>query len=286
MNSIKEHLTEIYIQLDEFFKAHPRLARQRRSPNDEPKLTDLEVLSVALMQGYFRTQTLKRVYHLVRANDPYAVKHWASYQHWLQRLHALTPQLQMVLAASFALSPGAARCYVIDSKPIPVCLPIRHGRVRLLREDGAYFGKTSKGWFFGFKLHLLRHIEGRILNVVLTPGNWDDREVALALGLNVDDGVVLADLGYRGEAIQELLLEGADLLLLTRADAPDKRALLSTLRQCIETTFSQLWHLFIDRIQARSWRGLWNTLLLKLIYFQWSQDGSSDRLIQLNTGVK
>ncbi|MCI0420808.1 MAG: transposase, partial [Acidobacteria bacterium] len=125
----------------------------------------------------------------------------------------------------------------------------------------------------GFKLHLLRHIDGRILNVILTPGNWDDREVALALGVNVDEGVILADLGYRGDAAQDLLLEEARMLLITKADAWDKRALLSTLRQGIETTFGQLWRLFVDRLHARSWRGLWNAILLKLIYFQWSQAG-------------
>lgn len=273
MNSIKEHLTEIYSQLDDFFKAHPHLQRQRTSPNNEPLLTDVEVMTIALMQGYFRNEDLKHVYDLVRANDPGALRRWCSYQQWVARLHALTAPLQAVLAASCALDVGAACLYVMDSKPIPVCLSIRHGRVRLLRDEGAYFGKSSKGWFFGFKLHVLRHIDGRLLNVILTPGNWDDRDAALALGVNVSDGVVLADLGYRGETTHDLLAEEANLLLITRADVPEKRALLSTVRQCIETTFSQLWHLFIDRIHARSWRGLWNTLLLKLIYFQWSQAG-------------
>ena len=273
MNSIKQHLTEIYARLDNCFKDHPHLHRHRRSPNDEPPLTDVEVIAIALMQGYLRQEHLKRVYELVRANDPHALKRWCSSQQWLARLHALTGQLQGVLELSFALSEGADHLYVMDSKPIPLCLPIRHGRVRVLREEGAYFGKTSKGWFFGFKLQVLRHIDGRLLNVVLTPGNWDDRAAALALGWAVNSGVVVADLGYRGSAAQDLLEEEAALLLITRADVPDKRELLSTVRQCLETTFSQLWPLFIDRVQARSWRGLWNTLLLKLIYFQWTQAG-------------
>jgi hypothetical protein len=276
MNSIKEHLTEIYAQLDEFFKQHPKLQRQRRSNNAAPKFTDVEVITLALMQSYFRTEDLKRVYCLVLANDPRAFPHLVAYQQWIQRLHALTPQLQAVLAASCAQQLGATCWYLMDSKPIPLCLPIRHGRVQLLREDGAYFGKTKKGWFWGFKLHLIRHLDGRILNVILTPGNWDDRDAALALGFNVASGVVLADLGYRGEATQDLLLEEADLLLVTKADLtgqPDQRALLSTLRQGIETTFSQLWRQFIDRVHPRSWRGLWNSILLKLIYFQWSETG-------------
>lgn len=60
--------------------------------------------------------------------------------------------------------------FLIDVKPIPVCLPLRHWRVQLLRNDGAYFGKTSKGWFFGFKLHVLA-AEKKICGFILTPGN-------------------------------------------------------------------------------------------------------------------
>jgi hypothetical protein len=60
--------------------------------------------------------------------------------------------------------------------PIPLCHRLGQGRVRTLNEDGAWFGKTSKGWFFGFKPHTLIYSEGLIVNAVLKPGNWDDCE--------------------------------------------------------------------------------------------------------------
>ena len=37
-------------------------------------------------------------------------------------------------------------------------------------------GKTSTGWFFGFKLHLVFNDRGELLNLMLTPGNTDDRQ--------------------------------------------------------------------------------------------------------------
>jgi len=36
-------------------------------------------------------------------------------------------------------------------------------------------GKTSVDWFFGFKLHLVVNDRGELLNIILTPGNTDDR---------------------------------------------------------------------------------------------------------------
>ena len=145
--------------------------------------------------------------------------------------------------------------------------------MRLLREDGARFGKTSKGWFFGFKLPVLRHVAGRIVNLVLTPGNWDDRAPALALLEAVEGGVTLGDLGYRGKQRAEEWAEEAGMLVLTRADAPEKKSLLAQVRQGIETSFSQLWHRFLDRVFSRSWRGLWNTVQLKVIHYNLCQAG-------------
>jgi hypothetical protein len=37
-------------------------------------------------------------------------------------------------------------------------------------------GKSTMGYFFGFKLHLVINDKGEILNFVITPGNVDDRE--------------------------------------------------------------------------------------------------------------
>jgi len=185
----------------------------------------------------------------------------------MTRLHALTGTIGALLQATTQQLNSSAAFYLIDAKPLPVCHPVRHRRVRLLREDGAWFGKTSKGWFFGFKLHVLRHIDGRIVNLVLTPGHWDDRAPALALLEGVEGGVTLGDLGYRGKQRAAEWAAEAGMLVLTRADAPEKKCLLAQVRQGIETSFSQLWHRFLDRVFSRSWRGLWNTVQLKVIHY-------------------
>ena len=165
--------------------------------------------------------------------------------------------------------------YLLDSKPIPVCNPMRHGRVRLLREEGAYFGKNKAGWYFGFKLHVLAHHNGAILCAFVTPANWDDRDVALALAQAVDGGTLLADLGYRdAKALEPLLWDEWDLLLVTPAHAGhDHRALVSSVRERIETCFSGLWSRFVDRVFSRSFHGLWNTIKLKMLHYNLCQAG-------------
>jgi Transposase DDE domain len=264
--TVEDQMTRSYCFVDDFFKTPPGLAQGRHSPHAHPHFSDAEVLTSALLQGAFEVATRKQTYGLVAQNWRRAFPLWPSDKQWLTRVHPLLPQVGGLWALTCTQAARAARLYLLDSKPIPLCLPIRHGRVRLLRDEGAYFGKTSKGWFFGFKLHLLRHIDGRVLNVVLAPGNYDDRVPALTLVQAVDGGVTLGDLGSRGPECVMALAEEAQMLLITRDQAPTHRVLLSPVRQQVETTFSQLWRKVVDRVFSRSWSGLWNTLQLKVLY--------------------
>jgi hypothetical protein len=262
---IEQQMTQIYVFVDDYLKSHEKIAIWRQSPNSRPEFSDSEVLTIAIMQGCFGVDSLKQAYDKVAENYLAAFPHLCSYKQWIARLHKLDFLTGKIFEAiSFA---GRDSLYLADSKPIPVCHPIRHGRVRLLRDDGAYWGKTSKGWFFGFKLHTIYDINGCVISAILTPGNVDDRDCLLPLALSVDGGILIVDLGYKGEDAAISVAEDADILLIRRTDAPNQRELISSVRQRIETLFSQLCRNFIDKVFSRSWLGLWNTIKLKLIHY-------------------
>lgn len=271
--SINDQLIEIYYFVDEFLKTHPQFAQWRESNNRAPKFSDAEVITIALMQGYFGCATLSQTYHLVLANASPAFPHLCSYKQWLARLHAVSPLIGLLVLVSSVRPREEIKLFTIDSKPIPVCHPLRHSRVRLLRQDGAYFSKCTKGWFFGFKLHAIVNQHGLTVGAILTPANTDDRDAAPALAWATEGGLCLGDWGYRGQEVQDLLIEEADLLLLTTAEVGDKRPLVCSLRERVETTFSQLWSRFVDRVFSRSWNGLWNTIKLKLLHLNLCLNG-------------
>jgi hypothetical protein len=265
-------MTAIYCLVDDFLKARPALAAWRRSNHRAPAFTDAEVITVALLQGCFGCATLKRTYYLVRNNYKGAFPLLPSYAQWLSRLHALSPLVGRLLSQSFWALPD--HLFVIDSKPIPVCKPIRHGRVRLLRDEGAYWGKNKAGWYFGFKLHALAHHNGAILCAFLTPANVDDRDAACALADAVEGAAVLADVGYLdAKDLEPLLWQEWGLLLITPAHAGEQRPLVSSVRERIETTFSGLWSQFIDRVLSRSFQGLWSTIKLKMLHYNLTKAG-------------
>jgi hypothetical protein len=179
--SIEHQMTEIYCFVDDYLAARPALSGWRPSPHAAPRFTDAEVITIALLQGPLGVASLKKSYRMVAKNWRSAFPHLPTYTQWVNRLHRLTRQVGALLEATCGHGSAQARLYLVDSKPIPLCHPLRHGRVRL-REDGARFGKCSKGWFFGFKLHAVRHIAGRVMSLILTPANWNTQLHALRRG--------------------------------------------------------------------------------------------------------
>jgi hypothetical protein len=227
------------------------------------------VLTWALWPGCLGLASRKQTDRLVAQahHDRSAFPHRCSDPPGRARLPALAAPIRALLRSPTEIPPESPAFYLIDAQPLPVCHRRRPGRVRRLREDGAYGGKTSQGWFFGCQLPVLRHSNGRMVNLILTPGNGNDRAPVLALLDGVEGGVTLGDLGYGGKQRTEEGAEEAGMLVLTRADAPEQKYLLAPVRQAMETSFSQRWYQFLDRVFSGSGCGLWNTVPRKVILY-------------------
>ncbi|MDE6708633.1 MAG: transposase [Oscillospiraceae bacterium] len=95
----------------------------------------------------------------------------------------------------------------IDSAPIRVCDNHRICTHHLFSEY-AKRGKSSMGWFYGFKLHLIINDQREILSFCLTSGNVDDRNEAVMDALTKQIfGKLFADRGYVSAKLFEKLLE-------------------------------------------------------------------------------
>ena len=93
----------------------------------------------------------------------------------------------------------------IDSTSVSVCKNKRIPRHKVF--DGiAQRGKTTMGYFYGFKLHFIINDKGEILSFVITPGNVDDREpLKDKKFIEKIKGKLYADKGYISQKITEVL---------------------------------------------------------------------------------
>lgn len=162
-----------------------------------------------------------------------------------QRFVELMPRVLIPLLAYFQHHKG--RCTgisFVDATSLAVC----HNR-RITRHHVfaglAQRGKTTMGWFYGFKLHLVINDHGEILAFSLTPGNVDDRHPVPQLTQALF-GKLFADKGYLSHKLFLSLFErGLELITAVRKNMPNRLMALSDkllLRQrsIIETINDQL----------------------------------------------
>ncbi len=116
---------------------------------------------------------------------------------------------------------------------------------------------------------------GLARRAILTQGFISGRDPAPTLAEVVTGGSCLADLRYCGTALQIQLWYDGEVLLLTPADgvAGQAKALVSSLRERIETIFLHLLSSFVDRVYPCSWNGMRATIKLKILHFNPASTG-------------
>lgn len=89
----------------------------------------------------------------------------------------------------------------IDSTDIPVCL-FKNANSHKTMKELAKFGKSTKGMYFGFKLHLISDLRRKILALKFTSANVHDTKVVIPLSKDLE-GIFVADAGYISKKLQE-----------------------------------------------------------------------------------
>ena len=133
----------------------------------------------------------------------------------------------------------------IDATSLAVCKNPRIHSHKVFAEL-AERGKTSTGWFFGFKLHLIFNDRGELLNLSLTPGNMDDRKPVPKMVRKLF-GKLFADKGYISKKLSEELLRTFNVQLISGIRSNMKNVLMPLMdklllrkRAIVETIIDQL----------------------------------------------
>jgi len=197
----------------------------------------------------------------------YVVKHMTS------EFPALPSYTRFIELMSEVLIPLAAfmqrRCHsgkgvaFVDATPLRVCQNLRIPRHKTFKEVAGR-SKSSTGWFYGFKLHLVVDDKGEILSFMITRGNVDDRTPVPTLVKNYL-GKLFGDKGYVSKKLTELLSQD-NVELITTLRKNMKPRLLNLLdklllrkRSIIETINDQLKN--ISQIEHSRHRSLTNCMI-------------------------
>lgn len=89
----------------------------------------------------------------------------------------------------------------IDSTNIPVCL-FKNANAHKTMKGLATFGRSSKGTYFGLKLHIISDFTRKLLTFRFTAANVDDRELVMPLSKELW-GILIGDAGYISAKLAE-----------------------------------------------------------------------------------
>ena len=240
-------LTELYCCIDDFWKSFKRewdmhligTGKSKRGP--EAELTIPEMMTIVILFHQSNYRTFKYFYFYVcdymRKDFPQLI----SYSRFVYLMKNLFIPLFAYLLQRRGEITGIA---FIDSTSIDICHNKRIKRNKVFK-GLAKRGKTTSGWFYGFKLHLIINEKGEILAFQLTPGNIADVSIVKTLSKGIF-GKLFGDKGYiSAELTKSLLQQGIELFTAIRSNMKQKLMrltdkILLRKRSIIETVNDQL----------------------------------------------
>jgi hypothetical protein len=176
-------------------------ARGKRGPKPVLSLSEVMTIIIHFHQSNYRHFKVYYTQHVMvhlRSEFPNLV----SYNRFVELMPGALLPLTAYLRTHLAVATGIA---FIDSTPLAVCHNRRIARHKVF--DGlAARGKTSMGWFYGFKLHLIVNDQGELITFYLTPGNVDDRKPVPHMAKNLW-GKLFGDKGYISQPLFDQLFE-------------------------------------------------------------------------------
>ena len=226
-----------------------------------PRLSPSEIMTILIHfhQSHYRTfKAYYTEYVLIHCRSEFPAL--VSYNRFVE----LTPAVIVPLSAYLQQRQGnCTGLAFVDATAIKVCHNKRIPRHQVFAGIAAR-GKTTMGWFYGFKLHLIVNDRGEILACRLTPGNIDDRKPLPYLAKTLF-GKLCGDKGYISQPLfDQLLAQGLELITPRRKNMqkrlmPPEDKLLLRKRSIIETSNDQLKN--ISQIEHTRHRSIANFLV-------------------------
>jgi Transposase DDE domain len=260
-------IVALFCDVDDFcqeFEPHWRqrlLGSGERLRLRESRLCLSEVMTVVISFHQSGYRTFKDYFlRYVTPHLHWAFPHLVSYSRFVELMTEALVPLCAYLQTRKGQSQGVA---FIDSTLLAVCHPKRSARHRVFA-GLARWGRSSLGWCYGFKLHLLINDVGELLACRLTTANVDDRVPVPTLVTGVA-GKIFGDRGYISQALfADLFAHGVQLITTLRKDMKNKLLplmdkLLLRKRSLIETVNDQLKN--ISQIEHSRHRSVANFLV-------------------------
>lgn len=208
-------IEEIFCAVDDFCKNNDvnyektQITAGKKTRNRETRLTISEIITIIIYYQFSKYKDFK-AYYLLHASTMLkpAFPKLVSYSRFIELIPRVLNIMILFLHSNFAEPTGIS---FVDSTQIAVCHKKRIDRHKVF--DGlATIGYSSKGWYLGFKLHLICNHNGELIAAKITTANTDDKQPIPSMARKLF-GKLFGDKGYISNKLSEELLDKGIVLI-------------------------------------------------------------------------
>lgn len=206
-------LIEIFCQIDDFCQNVANWAKENEvhCVSFHGQMQVSELLTILVFYHHSGYKNFQYYYQSFVLGDgascfPRAV----SYKRFLTLIPRCFNHLLVLAHVQCIIKSQKTGVYFADSKKLPVCDNRRIHSNRVFKGI-ANRGKSSTGWFYGLKLHLVINNLGQVINFLVTPANVSDNKVLEKLFENIK-GECYADKGYLTKLFQKFFNKGLHIV--------------------------------------------------------------------------
>ena len=270
--------TALYVRTDDLLKAAPEHAPARPPVGLAPRITDAELVTLAVMQALLGRTSEARWLRYAHAELRHLFPYLPQQPGYNKRLRRLADTLTWLIGAlARDTSLWTDDVWVADSTPVE-CARSRETVHRSALAGWAEYGycASHSRYFWGLRLHLLCTLHGLPVGFAVSGAKADEREVLLGI-LDADPRLttgrfgqtVIADRQYYGRQFESTLTgHGITLLRPTRTgEKPRSGAhLFKPLRQVIESINDTLkGQLDLEQHGGHTPAGVWVRVLQRVL---------------------
>lgn len=258
---------------------------QSHPPTKKTKLPMVMLVTLILFKFFVGHKSWKDYYRYLKSHhDGVTIGILPNYKNFMKNVHALASYAVIFLEVVRKYCKQGVELQFADSTKLEVCKIKREFTHKVARGFAAK-SKSTMGWYYGFKLHLVVDKDGLVLAWRITTATVDDRK-GLALVWHELTGMVVADAGYLGSNWQEAAAE-LHLKLMTGAKKVMKKLMsrwqhtLLKARQVVETAFSVIkFRLGMETSLPRSVAGYFAHYVWCLLAYQLRRMGQLEQKAQ------
>ncbi|MDQ2718757.1 MAG: IS982 family transposase [Bacteroidota bacterium] len=267
MHNIRTNFNKFYGICKEFFEQETDTKNNFHFYPVKPKMNDLKIVALSCCMEALGIDSENLLWSKLKTDYASLFPDLIDRSRFNRRRKRLQPFIGKLQDKVGSCLQNLSGTMVVDSVPVPVVKMAREKSFRAFKKDyqtapAKGYSAVNKGWFIGYKLHVIIFDNGVVQQSGITKGNVHDINFLKELENLPERKQLLGDRAYISKTLQMDLFDSYKVRLKVpfrnnQYEYKKHPKRLKSKRQMIETFFAQMCdHLNLKRNYAKSYEGL------------------------------